>query len=301
MLGYTEDMYILPFDHRASFKRDIAGKEDKLSANEVKILADSKKLIWEGFLRVWKKTKVEERSKLGIFIDDELGKHIINQAKRGGALFVLAVEKSGQEEFDFEHGRSFGKFILAVRPNLVKALVRYNPEGEKAMNGRQLKRLKILNNWCKKNGFKLVVELLVPAICRGEKKEIGRAFFEEKVRPGLTVRAVRAFHLAGIEPDIWKIEAMEKRESWSGVIREIRRQKAREKVGIIMLGRGASEAQVGNWIKNCPKDKVNGFAVGRTVWQRVINDWRAGKINRERAVNKIGNNFGRLIEAWKAR
>ena len=52
------------------------------------------------------------------------------------------AEKSGQDEFDFEYGEDFAEHIEAFHPTFCKVLVRYNPEGDAALNRRQAARLK---------------------------------------------------------------------------------------------------------------------------------------------------------------
>jgi hypothetical protein len=48
-----------------------------------------------------------------------------------GVPLAMPVEKSGQDEFDFEFGSDFGRHIEAFDPTFAKVLVRYNPEGDR--------------------------------------------------------------------------------------------------------------------------------------------------------------------------
>ena len=75
----------------------------------------------------------------------------------------MPVEKSGQDEFDFEYGDDFGSHIERFDPDFAKVLVRYNPDGDAEMNARQLERLKRLADWLHDNDRKFLFELLVPA------------------------------------------------------------------------------------------------------------------------------------------
>ena len=50
----------------------------------------------------------------------------------------MPVEKSGQDEFDFQYGDDFGEHIEKFDPFASKVLVRYNPDGDAEMNKRQL-------------------------------------------------------------------------------------------------------------------------------------------------------------------
>ena len=74
----------------------------------------------------------------------------------------MPVEKSGQNEFDFEYGDEFGEHIEKFDPDFSKVLVRYNPEGDAEMNERQTE-LKRLADWLHEHDRKFLFELLVPA------------------------------------------------------------------------------------------------------------------------------------------
>ena len=75
----------------------------------------------------------------------------------------MPVEKSGQNEFDFQYGEEFGDHIEQFDPDFSKVLVRLNPDGDAEMNERQLERLKRLADWLHEHDRKFLFELLVPA------------------------------------------------------------------------------------------------------------------------------------------
>jgi 5-dehydro-2-deoxygluconokinase len=64
-----------------------------------------------------------------------------------GYVTSCPAEKSGQEEFDFEYGEHFADHIEAIHPTFCKVLVRYNPEGDQALNRRQAVQLKRLSQY----------------------------------------------------------------------------------------------------------------------------------------------------------
>ena len=57
---------------------------------------------------------------------------VLRDAKKEGFTFAMPVEKSGQDEFDFDYGEDFAKHIETFDPSFVKVLVRYNPESDAA-------------------------------------------------------------------------------------------------------------------------------------------------------------------------
>ena len=75
----------------------------------------------------------------------------------------MPVEKSGQNEFDFQYGEQFGDHIESFDPDFAKVLVRYNPDGDADMNARQTERLRRLADWLHDHDRKFLFELLVPA------------------------------------------------------------------------------------------------------------------------------------------
>ena len=129
-------------------------------------------------------------------------------------VLAMPAEKSGQDEFDFEYGSEFGAHIEAFDPTFTKVLVRYNPEGDGAMNARQTARLRELSRWLHRAGRRFLFELLVPA----EPHQLEAAGndplrFDREVRPGLMKVAIAELQESGIEPDVWKIEGIDDPES----------------------------------------------------------------------------------------
>src|SRR5207245_1950874 len=120
-----------------------------------------KRVIFEGFQQA-----IEEgapRDAAGLLVDEQFRTEIARAAKQEKLVFAMPVEKSGQNEFDFEYGDQFGHHIEEFDPTFTKVLVRYNPEGDREMNTRQLGRLSILSNWLHERGRRFLFELLVPA------------------------------------------------------------------------------------------------------------------------------------------
>ncbi|MDP9295653.1 MAG: DUF2090 domain-containing protein, partial [Actinomycetota bacterium] len=160
-LGYDGNIYILAFDHRGSFQKKFFGITGAPNEQETVRIADAKTVIFEGLLRALGEEAPRESS--GLLVDEQFGGDIVRKAKAEGLLFAMPVEKSGQDEFDFQYGDDFGKHIEEFDPDFSKVLVRYNPEGDQEMNRRQMERLKRLGDWLHGHDRKFLFELLVPA------------------------------------------------------------------------------------------------------------------------------------------
>ena len=124
--------------------------------------------------------------------------------KAHGFTTACPVEKSGQDEFDFEYGKDFPSHIEAFQPTFCKVLVRYNPAGEQALNRRQADRLRQLSDYLHSNSRSLFLfELLVPPgkeqleRVRGDKRA-----YDLDIRPRLMVHAIEELQAANVEPDV---------------------------------------------------------------------------------------------------
>ena len=110
---------------------------------ETATIADAKGVIYEGMLAAL--AEGAPRDSAGVLVDEQFGAEIARKAKAEGLKLAMPVEKSGQNEFDFQFGEAFGEHITEFDPSFSKVLVRFNPEGDAEMNDRQAERLKRLS------------------------------------------------------------------------------------------------------------------------------------------------------------
>ena len=298
-LGYDQPLYILPFDHRGSFQNKLFGWTGTLTADQTAQIAASKQVIYDGFKSALRDEVPDFRA--GILVDEQFGAAILKDAWAHHFTTACPAEKSGQTEFDFEYGEDFASHIEAFRPSFCKVLVRYNPEGDQALNARQAARLKRLSEYLHgKSNSRFMFELLVPP----EKAQLDRLNGDKKVydlelRPGLMFAAIEQLQDAGVEPDIWKIEGLDRRKDCERVV-EAARRKGREEVGCIILGRGEDDRKVHEWLTTASGvPGFIGFAVGRTSFWDALVDWRAKKITREEAVNKIAHRYRDWVNTFE--
>src|SRR5262245_37105673 len=161
-LGFDKPLYILPFDHRGSFQTKLFGWKGTLTPEQTAEIAAAKQVIYDGFKAALAAGVPKEKA--GILVDEQFGAAILRDAAQHGYITACPAEKSGQDEFDFEYGEDFPRHIEAFNPTFCKVLVRYNPEGEKALNRRQAARLKRLSDYLHGKGrSRFMFELLVPA------------------------------------------------------------------------------------------------------------------------------------------
>jgi 5-dehydro-2-deoxygluconokinase len=189
--GYTRPLYLLPFDHRASYISGLFGWKEPLNAEQMVAVAESKQVIYEGFQQAIADRVPKDR--VGILIDEEFGSAILRDAVSRGYITVASVEKSGQEEFEFVYGEDFAQHLEAFHPTFAKVLVRYNPEGDMALNQRQANRLKRLSDYLCQAQTRFMFELLVPASpVQLEQVEGDKNAYDLQLRPGLMLQAIQA-------------------------------------------------------------------------------------------------------------
>lgn len=204
----------------------------------------------------------------------------------------MTVEKSGQEEFTLEYSRDFGAHIQKYQPTFTKALIRYNPDGDMALNARQHEKLKLMADYCHHNGYKFLIEPLIPPLPHQLAEVVGdKHRYDVELRPDLTIRMIKEMQNDGVEVDIWKIEGLEDPVSYQEIIAQAR-EGGRDSVSIVVLGRGESDKAVDKWLEAGKKvDGVIGFAIGRTIFMQPLIDLHAQKIIRDEAVNTICSNY----------
>ncbi|HXE46643.1 MAG TPA: DUF2090 domain-containing protein [Conexibacter sp.] len=298
-LGYDGKLFILAFDHRGSFQKKMFGIAGDPNPEETATIADAKRLIFEGMeLAV---ERGAEAGATGVLVDEQFGSDVPARAKAAGLKLAMPVEKSGQDEFDFQFGADFGAHIESFDPSFSKVLVRYNPEGDAAMNERQLGRLKTLADWLHANGRKFLFELLVPA----EPAQLEAAGgdvdrYDSELRPALMHRAIRNIQDFGIEVDIWKIEGVEEQADAQMLAEQTRSGEGRENVVCVLLGRGASDAKVDQWLREAaPVEGFVGFAIGRSIWWDALRGFLDGSVARADAASQIADNYLRFIRVYE--
>jgi myo-inositol catabolism protein IolC len=296
-LGYNKPLYILPFDHRGSFQTGMFGWKGSLRPEQTAQIAAAKQVIYDGF-----KTAVAggvSKERAGILVDEQFGAAILQDAAQHGYATAAPAEKSGQDEFDFEYGDDFARHIEAFNPTFCKVLVRYNPEGDKDMNARQTGRLRRLSDYLHHTDRKYMFEMLVPATPE-QLQQVGgdRKRYDLERRPALMVHAIRALQEAGVEPDIWKVEGLDRREDCVQVAETARRD-GRDDVGCIVLGRGEDETHVHTWLTTAAgAPGFIGFAVGRTTFWDPLIAWREQKSSREAVAAEIARRYRQWVDVF---
>jgi myo-inositol catabolism protein IolC len=298
-LGYGGKLYILAFDHRGSFQKQLFGIGSEPTEEETVRVADAKRVIWEGLRRAADEGGVPGEW-AGALVDERFGAAVAREAKERGLVLAMPAEKSGSDEFELEYGEEFGEHIEAFDPDFTKVLVRYNPEGDRELNERQAERLRGLSDWLREHDRKFLFELLVPAEqSQLEAVDGDTDRYDKEIRPRLVVAAIADLQERGVEPDVWKIEGLDRRDDCELAAATARRG-GRDGVACVVLGRGAKDEAVEHWLRQgAGVPGYVGFAIGRTFWWDALVGYRDGNLDREQATEQIAQRYRRMVRVWE--
>jgi len=296
--GYDQKLYILAFDHRGSFQKKFFGIEGEPDPEQTAMIADAKHLIFEGLQQAV--AAGADTSITGVLVDEQFGGSVPEEARAQGLKLAMPAERSGQNMFDFQYGEDFAKHIEQFDPDFVKVLVRYNPDGDAQENSEQVAKLKRLSDWLGAHDRRFLFELLVPA----EEAQLQAVDgdtdrYDAELRPELMRRTIAALQDAKLEVDIWKIEGVEARSDCEMLVAQAR-SGGRDGVVCVVLGRGADDAKVDQWLQAAaPVDGFVGFAIGRSIWWEPLKAYVDGKIDRAAGARKIAENYLRFVAVYE--
>lgn len=268
-------LFILPFDHRSGFLRELFGLAYPPTPAVAKKVIALKNVIFDGFLLA--QEDVEHIGEAGILVDEEFGSNIITKAQALDISVSVSTEKSGVSSFAFVHGKGFGRRLAAIQPTYAKALVNYTIDDDE-LNEEKLHKLRKLSDFCQEEHIPLMLEPLL----HGSGTPLSRAR-----------TMMQDFHGAGIFPALWKIEGLPSASDW-------RKLEPYAKAPMIVLGRGQSKADVEDWLQTAARSGVvDGFAVGRTIFMEPLKRLVAKKITKSEAAAQIAKNYLHFVKLWK--
>jgi len=260
MKGYSEDLYILAFDHRGTITKGLLGVEGREpTEEEAGKVNEMKNIIFDGFLKA--KESGITGGEPAILVDETFGLDVQQKAKDMGIKFAAPVEKSREI---------------------------------------QGKRIKELSDWLSENDKKFLLEFLVPATSEQlESVGNDQARYDSEIRPMLAVKVVEEMRERGADPDIWKIEGLDTAEDCEKVAAAIKTGD-RENVIAVVLGRGATDEKVNEWLRaGSSVEGYKGFAIGRSIFWDALKGFHEGDKSREEAVTEIAESYLGFLSVYQ--
>ena len=293
----TAPLFILAMDQRDSIEQKLYELDHAPTPEESASIAANKLLAFRGLLDAV--PQLPEGVQPAFLVDEQYGASPAVLAAADDRIeLAMPLEASGQEWFDFAFGHDWREHAAFFGADHAKVLIRDNPGFDEDRRKEQANKVAEISTWSADGTHELIVELLVPATDEDMAKVDGDTDrYDREIRPGLTVQAMEFLQDHGVEPAIWKIEGLAKREDAELVARTARR--GDRTATCIVLGRHAPQEQLDEWLKvAAPVDGFTGFAIGRSNWWDALEDRLAGKIDDDEARTRIAANYTHFVRTY---
>jgi myo-inositol catabolism protein IolC len=287
--------FVLACDHRRPHLAALLDRSDDPGPADRARIVDAKRVVADGF-RTAVDGGVDPRA-AGLLIDEEYGAEAARTVIAAGGNVAMPVEASGLDHFAFADPGILDR-VLAIGPRWVKALVRYNVEGDAAANDESLRGLTELRERLGRHGPGLMLEVIVPPTERQLAAAGSPDAFARTRRPELAAAAMRALLDAGLAPELWKVEGVD--EPGAAPALSEAAGTADRPAPILVLGAGASQARVDHWLRVAAATPgFAGFAVGRSLWWEAIRGLLAQRCDRATAVGVVAGNFRHAVDVYE--
>ena len=123
--------------------------------------------------------------------------------------------------------------------------------------------------------------------------------YDVELRPQLTVQAIEQLQNVRVEPDVWKVEGLERREDCEMIVGAARRN-GREKVGCIIVCRGEDDLKARVWLRTAAAvPGFVGFAAGRTSLWNAIMAWLYANLTTEETTALIARRYREFVDSFE--
>ena len=272
-----DELMVFAIDHRAQFEEMV----DRSEVSRDKI-APFKTLAVIAAARV-----AQRRPGYGMLLDTTYGRNALFKAEGEGLWLGRPVEKPGSRPLAFDGLRDLGSALneWPVKQT-VKCLAFYHPDDASEVRLAQDKTLLQMIDAARHFGRETMIEIIA-----GKNGPMHKD----------TVSTILD-HLygLGIRPDWWKLEPLADRDAWQAVGQVIQAQDALCR-GIVVLGLERPDddltaafeaARATPWVK--------GFAIGRTIFGTIAQDWFSGRINDTMAIDRMAERYTHFCNLWKS-
>lgn len=293
-------LLLLALDHRASLARDVYGTQDPGPELTDRIRRD-KQTIFQGLLAVHQHHHA--RARLGVLVDEQYGTEVAHHAQAAGIPLGMPVEASGHTWFTPEYGATLAtghwlEHVEALGPQIVKVLVRDNPDDDPAARRTQREQLATISSELDRDRCRFLIELLVPATSDQLAAASGDPHrYDTELRPRLTEQIIDQYHHSGVDPDLWKIEGLDTPQAAHHVSAAARAHTPAARC--LVLGRDAPQHRLDHWLTtDADIEGFVGFAIGRSIWEQPLRDHLAGHVGGTILSQQVATNLTHYLETY---
>lgn len=223
----------------------------------------------------------------GVLLDGRYGAEALSEAGHTTYWIGRPVEVPKSRPLQFETGADVGLDLHTWPVNqVVKCLVLYHPDDEKALRDEQERQMINLFDACRRSGHELLLELILPAGMASD--AMTRA------------RGMQRLYDLGIKPDWWKLEPVADADNWRNIEAVIAENDPLCR-GVVVLGLSAPESELLEAFAVAARfECVKGFAIGRTIFHDVAAQWLRGEMDDDAATAVMADKLSRLVDGWRA-
>ncbi len=228
----------------------------------------------------------QRRQGYGMLLDTTYGREALFKAE-GEALWLgRPVEKPGSIPLSFDGLRDLGPAINEWPVNqTVKCLAFYHPDDAAELRLAQDEKLLQLMEAARQVGLETMIEIIA-----------GR---NGPLRSDTVATVVDHLYGLGIRPDWWKLEPQADQAAWKAIGDVIEARDALCR-GIVVLGLERPDDELSAAFEAARATPwVKGFAIGRSIFGSVAEEWFAGKIDDATAIDQMAARYAHFCSLWK--
>lgn len=220
----------------------------------------------------------------GVIIDDKHDSDYIPALSDNVGWLARSVEKHGEKPLSFEQDLHLYKTLQSWPTNhCVKCLVNLHPDDLYAVTHQQETQLRHLYNTCRDTGHALILQLEVDGA--------------KPITPKTFAQIIERIYDLNIFPDWWLLPS-QRESSWQH-IENIIDQFDPLCRGIILYTGSSTVEQIRLAIEHSANNKfLKGFAIGAALYAEPLKLWASSKINDDKCIELIVNNFMQALAVW---
>jgi len=223
----------------------------------------------------------------GLICDTHFGKSILSKAVDQNLWIGSSIEFSANESLDLdpEICENFGGLSQLPHNYVVKFSCFCYLEDDQELRLEQEKQVTKLFKECRRNRLEFLIEII----------SLKENHYPDKA----IIRLIQKFYDLGIYPDWWMIDSFRTNGFWQN-INDLIMKKDKHIRGILVKGLDLPLNNLVSHYENAAKQHfVKGFVIENIVYGNTYNEWIAGNITDNKAIQEISNKYKMHCTAWQ--
>ncbi len=299
-------LFVLGIDHRVDLCREILESQaQQPSEDERERAAGLKQLVFDGLVQA-----IEggiAKSQVAIWVDADLGEAVLLRARAMAMATAVSIGRPDMDPIRQEGLTEQIGNLARLGTSYAGVRVPCNPSMTREERDGRLSALRTLSESCRSKGPALLLELVMLPSKNGLQEDGGILEWNEKVRPLLTVEAMRELQDAGVEPSVWVVDPPAGARAAATIAAQAHLD---DRVGVSVLFAVGNEPSIEHTRAGLPPPEraavqmaarttgVTGVLVGPSAYFRQLALHNSGEMNRADAVTAIASGFRARCEGF---